>query len=103
MRDYQLMHVFHAYTRDDTMRVCVQCVRVCVVCALCLYCTLSLALEHKCSGRSRGHELVWYRDRNVYDTIAPAVTRFDLMVQQVPFAIYDSEPCKPPEAESSEL
>ena len=34
---------------------------------------LSLAFQHKCSGRSWAHEPVLYRDRNVHDTTAPAV------------------------------
>ena len=34
---------------------------------------LSLAFQHKCSGRSWAHEPVLNRDRNVHDTTAPAV------------------------------
>jgi hypothetical protein len=37
MFDYQLMHIFHKYTLDDTIRVCFS-VSVCVLCV----CTLSL-------------------------------------------------------------
>ena len=50
--DYQLMHIFHAYTLDDTMRVCVS-----VSVGVLGVCTVSILLSRSLSNTNAAEEV----------------------------------------------